>query len=75
MKAVIALVLALALLAIGIPLSRAISDGEEHTITRTREPVQDGDTSTAKAGSVAAGKAATSASRTAAPQPAAATQH
>lgn|GEM_PF-3114157 len=42
MKAVIALVLALALLAIGIPLSRAISDGEEHTITRTIDPDQSG---------------------------------
>jgi hypothetical protein len=39
MKAVIALVIALALLAIGIPLSRAISDGEKHTITRTVEPL------------------------------------
>ncbi|WDS36674.1 hypothetical protein [Pseudoxanthomonas sp.] len=39
MKAVIALVIALALLAIGIPLSRAISDGEQHTITRTVEPL------------------------------------
>lgn len=39
MKAVIALLVAVALLAIGIPLSRAISDGEEHTITRTVDPV------------------------------------
>jgi hypothetical protein len=39
MKAVIALVLALALLAIGIPLSRSISAGDQHTITRTVEPL------------------------------------
>ncbi len=42
MKAVIALILALALLAIGIPLSRAIADGEQHTITRTVDPIQPG---------------------------------
>ncbi len=38
MKAVIALLAAVVLLAIGIPLSRAISNGEEHTITRTLDP-------------------------------------
>lgn len=39
MKAVIALVIALALLVVGIPLSRSISNGEKHTITRTVEPL------------------------------------
>ncbi|SEK98068.1 hypothetical protein SAMN05428989_1196 [Pseudoxanthomonas sp. GM95] len=51
MKAVIALVIALALLVIGIPLSRAISDGDKHTITRTVEPVtpaQERDAASAK---------------------------
>lgn len=42
MKAVIALVIAVALLAIGIPLSRAISEGDRHTITRTTAPTRPG---------------------------------
>lgn len=42
MKVVITLVIAVVLLAIGIPLSRAINDGDEHTITRTVDPTRPG---------------------------------
>ncbi|AER56590.1 hypothetical protein DSC_09710 [Pseudoxanthomonas spadix BD-a59] len=42
MKVVITLVIAVVLLAIGIPLSRAIKNGDEHTITRTVDPTRPG---------------------------------
>lgn len=67
MKAVIALLAAVVLLAIGIPLSRAISNGEEHTITRTLDP--DAPRAAPKAAKAPPAQVARTAS---APQPAAA---
>jgi hypothetical protein len=67
MKAVIALVLALALLAIGIPLSRSISAGDQHTITRTVEPTTPAQERQASDKKLAANKRAQQPSADAAP--------
>lgn len=42
MKIVMTVIIAVLLLAVGIPLSRAIRNSDQHTITRTLDPARPG---------------------------------